>query len=204
MSSLRDEPLVDAADLAIPALDAARLLLGCALVRDEVVLRITEVEAYCWPDDTANHCRMGRTERNAPMWGPAGRAYVYRCYGIHPMLNVVCGRVGEGTAVLIRAAELVEGHAQVAARRGGRTGPEALAGPGRLGAALALDPTWSHHDLCAPGGLELRRGPAFSTLLAGPRIGIGYATPADQAAPWRLAAADCAWVSHRKPLRPVT
>jgi DNA-3-methyladenine glycosylase len=187
-------------DLAVDALIAARRLLGCLLVRDQVVLRITEVEAYRWPDDTANHCRMGRTPRNEPMWGPAGRAYVYRCYGIHAMLNVVTGAVGEGAAVLIRGADVVEGESTVRARRGGKLD---LAGPGKVGAALALDPTWSHHDLGEPGGLELRVGAPPARLLAGPRVGIDYASPADRAAPWRLACADSRQVSQRRTLRDV-
>ena len=104
---------------ARPAEVVAPALLGMLLVRDDVVLRITEVEAYAWPDDTANHCRMGRTARNAPMWGPAGHAYVYRCYGLHAMLNVVTNAEGEGAAVLVRACEPVAGHATIAERRRG-------------------------------------------------------------------------------------
>ena len=189
-----------AADLTVDALIAARRLLGCLLVRDDVVLRIAEVEAYRWPDDTANHCRMGRTPRNEPMWGPAGRAYVYRCYGIHAMLNVVTGGVGEGAAVLIRGADVLAGQETVRARRGGMLD---LAGPGKVGAALDLDPTWSHHDLGVPGGLELRPGPAPTRVLVGPRVGIDYASPDDRAAPWRLACADSRQVSQRRALRDV-
>lgn len=184
-------------ELAVDALIAARRLLGALLVHDEVVLRIVEVEAYRWPDDTANHCRMGRTARNEPMWGPAGHTYVYRCYGIHPMLNVVTDSVGEGAAVLIRGAEILEGEAIVRARRSGRVD---LAGPGKVATALGLDPAWSHHDLCAPGGLELRRGDPVDRVLAGPRVGIDYASPADRAAPWRLACPDSRQVSQRRRL----
>src|SRR3954453_1323710 len=99
------------------ALDVAETLLGKLLQRGEVVLRITEVEAYRHPNDTANHCRMGRTPRNAPMWGPPGHAYVYLCYGIHRMLNLVTNDEGEGAAVLIRSCEPVAGLATVAERR---------------------------------------------------------------------------------------
>lgn len=191
---------LDPAELAVDALIAARRLLGCLLVRDDVVLRITEVEAYRWPDDTANHCRMGRTARNDPMWGPAGRAYVYRCYGIHAMLNVVTGLVDEGAAVLIRGADVLEGHDTVRSRRGGKLD---LAGPGKVGAALALDPTWSHHDLTAPGGLELRAGSPVARVRAGPRVGIDYSAPADRDAPWRLAVSDSRQVSVPRTLRDV-
>jgi DNA-3-methyladenine glycosylase len=144
---------------------------------------------------------MGRTERNAPMWGPPGRAYVYLCYGIHQMLNVVTGPDGEGAAVLIRGAEVLAGHETVAERRGGRTGAGSLAGPGKVGAALGLDTSWSHHDLLAPGGLELRRGAPVDEVLSGPRVGIGYASAEHQAAPWRLAVADSDQVSHRRSLQ---
>ena len=182
-------------------LRVARELLGAHLVRDEVVLRITEVEAYL-PGDTANHCRAGRTPRNAAMWGPPGRAYVYLCYGIHHLLNLVTGEDGVGTAVLIRAAEPVAGLDVVRARRGGRSGPVLLTGPGKVGQALALDTGWSHHPLTAPGGLEVRAGTPPSSVLVGPRVGVDYAAPEDRDAPWRLAVAGTPWVSHRRSLRP--
>jgi DNA-3-methyladenine glycosylase len=69
--------------LAGPAPRAAKALLGCELVHGEVVLRIVEVEAYGGPEDSASHARHGRTSRNAAMWGPSGRAYLYFCYGVH-------------------------------------------------------------------------------------------------------------------------
>ena len=180
------------------ALEVARELLGQRIHAGEVVLRITEVEAYRHPNDTANHCRMGRTTRNAPMWGPPGHAYVYLCYGMHHMLNLVTGDEGEGAAVLIRACEPVAGHALITQRRGGQTKPSSLAGPGKIGAALALDRSHSSHCLYRSGALELREGEAPRVVLAGPRIGIDYASKEDRLAPWRLAVADSAWVSERK------
>lgn len=183
------------------ALSVARDLLGRYLVRDSVVLRITEVEAYRWPDDTASHANRGQTRRNAPMFGPPGHAYVYLCYGLHQMLNVVARPEGEAAAVLIRACEPVEGLDVVAARRGGRRGPDALTGPGKVGAALAIDTSWSGHPLWAPGGLVLTHGAPADDALEGPRVGIDYAEPAHRDAPWRLAVADCRWVSHRRSLR---
>src|SRR5690606_14899712 len=98
------------------ALTVAHDLIGTLLVRDEVVLRVTEVEAYR-VGDTASHCRAGKTARNAPMWGPPGRAYIYLCYGLHQMLNLVTDEDGVGAAVLVRAAELVSGEATVLERR---------------------------------------------------------------------------------------
>jgi len=184
------------------ALVVARDVLGMHLCRGDVTIQITEVEAYRWPDDSANHCRAGRTSRNEPMWGPGGQAYVYLCYGIHNMLNLVTNPSGEGAAVLIRAAEPITGIETIIARRGGRTGPQSLAGPGKVGAALALDRSWSGHLLFESGGLELRYGRPVVDVLSGPRVGIDYAHADDVRAPWRLADGGSAWVSHRKLLMP--
>ncbi|MEX1365884.1 MAG: DNA-3-methyladenine glycosylase [Nannocystaceae bacterium] len=182
-------------------LEVAPALLGQHIVRDGVVLRITEVEAYRWPGDTACHARSGRTARNAPLWGPPGRAYVYLCYGIHNMLNVVTGRDGQAQAVLIRACEVVEGHEEVIRRRGGVHGPASLAGPGKVGQALALDTGWSHHPLFRAGELMLRRGEPPASIVVGPRVGIDYAEPAHRRLPWRFADADSAAVTHGRGLR---
>lgn len=184
------------------ALDVARQLLGKYLCHGPVVLRITEVEAYRAEDDTACHARMGRTARNAPMWGPPGRAYVYLCYGLHQMLNLVTGPSGHPAAVLIRACEPVAGLEVIRARRRGLEGPQLLAGPGRVAQALALDGSFNHHPLYRPGGLVLREGPPPAGVLVGPRIGVDYAEPQHREAPWRLAASDSAWISQRRGLRP--
>jgi DNA-3-methyladenine glycosylase len=136
------------------------------------------------------------------MWGPPGHAYVYLCYGMHHMLNLVTGADGEGAAVLIRGCEPVAGHALVAERRGGQTRPSSLAGPGKVAAALALDRSHSGRCLFRRGALEVREGEAASAVLAGPRIGIDYASAQHRRAPWRLAVADSAWVSARKLLKP--
>lgn len=196
-------PLLPQDFYARDALEVAYDLLGQLLVRDGVTLRITEVEAYRYPDDTANHCRTGRTRRNAPMWGPPGHAYVYLCYGIHMMLNLVTNAEGEGAAVLIRAAEPVTGLETIRARRGDKEGPVLLTGPGKVGAALQMNTDWSHHPLFTEGGLEVRAGEPPAGRLAGPRVGIGYADPAHVRAPWRLACADTPWVSQRRTLEPL-
>jgi DNA-3-methyladenine glycosylase len=183
---------------------AARSLLGQLLVRDDVTLRITEVEAYDGPRDSASHARHGRTARNAPMWGPPGRAYLYFCYGMHWMLNVVTGPEGEASAVLIRGAEVVSGLETVLhRRRAAKPIAQLCAGPGNVAQALGLDKSFDGHDLRAPGGLELRPGVPPARILAGPRLGIGFATPADQARPWRFADGDSKAVLQRKALRPV-
>ncbi len=185
------------------ALDVARDLLGQEIWRGEVGLRITEVEAYRYPDDTANHCRSGLTPRNAAMWGPPGRAYVYLCYGLHQLLNLVTNRDGEGAAVLIRSCEPIAGHRVVRRRRGGKEGPVLLTGPGKVGQALGLDTSFCGHPLYRRGGLEVREGSPASDVAVGSRIGIGYADPEHQSAEWRLAVSDSPWVSHRRDLRRV-
>jgi len=176
----------------------ARGLLGKLLRREEVVLRITETEAYSGPEDSASHARFGHTPRNATMWGPPGRAYVYLCYGLHNMLNVVTGPAGVAGAVLIRAAEPVEGLSTISARRGQRSGPVLLTGPGKVGAALALDTSFSGQPLYRRGDLELRHGDPPASILTGPRVGIDFAEAGDRDAPRRFAAADSRWVSSPK------
>lgn len=179
------------------ALEVARDLIGCFVSHAGVTLRITEVEAYRYPGDTANHARMGRTRRNAPMWGQPGHAYVYLCYGLHHMLNFVTGPEGHPAAVLIRGGEPVEGMAEVRARRPGRAGPGLSNGPGKVGAALGLHTALSGSPL--DGVITVEARVVTPTLVVGPRIGIGYASPADQAAPWRVAEAGSAWVSFPVP-----
>ncbi|MQM00245.1 hypothetical protein Taro_032975 [Colocasia esculenta] len=207
------------------ALDLAPRLLGKLLRRDDVTLRITEVEAYR-PNDTACHGRFGVTARTAPLFGPGGHAYVYMCYGIHMMLNVVADKEGVGAAVLIRSCSPVTGLKTIQQRRGQKTDkPVLLAGPGKVGKALGLSTAWSSHPLyitgvlkptsvsylpCTlgsfvlnsheviSGGLELLDGPAPEKVLVGPRIGIEYASPEHAAAPWRFAIADSPWISSPK------
>jgi len=183
-----------------PVEEVAPALLGQLLCREGIVLRITEVEAYGGPEDSASHARHGRTPRNAPMWEEGGRAYIYFCYGMHHMLNLVTGREGEAAAVLIRACEPVEGLEQIRERRGGLEGPPLLTGPGRVAQALGLDRSFNHHPLFEAGGLELRRGESPERILAGPRVGIAFASPEDRAARLRFAAAGTRWVSHLRPL----
>ncbi|WP_257306997.1 DNA-3-methyladenine glycosylase [Geothrix campi] len=190
--------------LAGPVPLAAQALLGMVLVRGEVALRITEVEAYDGRGDSASHARHGRTARNAPMWGPPGRAYLYFCYGVHWMLNVVTGPEGEASAVLIRGAEVVAGLETVLQRRkAAKVTPQLCAGPGKVAQALGLDRTFDGHDLLTPGGLELRPGTPPARLLAGPRLGIAFATAEDQARPWRFADADSRAVLQPKALGPL-
>jgi len=184
------------------ALEVAHDLIGCTLTHGPVTLRITEVEAYRHPGDTANHARMGRTPRNAPMWGPPGHAYVYLCYGLHQMLNLVTNQEGEAAAVLIRAAEVVAGEEVVRARRAPVTGPAMLTGPGKVGAALGVTTALSGSPLTGPITVGARD--REYARLVGPRVGIDYASPEDRAAPWRVAMAGTRWVSVRRGLTPLT
>ena len=181
-------------------LEVARDLLGRHLRKGGVELRITEVEAYRGPTDTASHSTAGVTARTEPMFGPPGHAYVYLIYGLHQMLNLVARPAG--AAVLIRAAEPMAGLETIRARRGGKVGPVLLTGPGKVGQALAIDRSFSGHPLYEPGGLEVLAGAPVEAWLEGPRVGIDYAEPHDRDAPWRLAVPGTRWVSQRRTLRP--
>ena len=183
------------------ALDVAADLVGCEILHGEVRVRITEVEAYRFPGDTANHARIGKTQRNWPMWGPPGHAYVYLCYGLHTLLNFVTGPEGHAAAVLIRGAEPLEGLPIIRARRRGLDGPSLLDGPGKVGEALGLTTALSDTRLGDPISVFARAG--TPELIRGPRVGIHYADPVDQAAPWRIAMAGSPWVGHRRSLRSV-
>jgi DNA-3-methyladenine glycosylase len=177
----------------------ARELLGHLLVRDDVVLRITEVEAYGGPEDSASHVRHGRTGRNAIMWGKGGHAYLYLCYGLHWMLNVVTGEEGQGAAVLIRACEPVAGLDTLLARRMmNAVKPALLAGPGRVTQGLSLDQVFNGEALYRKGDLELREGEPPSAIISGPRVGIAFATKEDQHSHRRYAVAETPWISSPK------
>lgn len=187
----------------IDALDLAPRLLGKFLRRDGVVLQITEVEAYR-PNDTACHGRFGITSRTAPVFGPGGHAYVYLCYGLHMMLNIVADKEGVGAAVLVRSCSPVSGLETIQERRGQKTEkPVLLTGPGKVGQALGISTAWSYHSLYSPGGLEVLDGPEPEKILIGPRVGIEYASPEHVSAPWRFAVAGTSWISAPKnTLRP--
>lgn len=179
-----------------PALDVAYDLVGAVLRCGDIALRITEVEAY-EHTESASHCYRGKTERNAPLWGPPGYLYVYLCYGVHNLVNISTDNNGVGSGVLIRSASALEGISHVLERRNkSRITPDLLAGPGKVGQALNAQRTWSHTPVFTPNVLEVHRGTPAHSLRVGPRVGIGYATPEDQALPWRIADAQSRAVSH--------
>jgi DNA-3-methyladenine glycosylase len=128
--------------------EVAPELLGKLLVRGDRTARIVEVEAYCGADDPGSHAYRGMTKRNATMFGPAGRLYVYFTYGMHWCANAVCGREGEGVAVLLRAAEPVSGVDEMRTLRpAARRDRDLLSGPARLCQAFGLDGTFDGCDL---------------------------------------------------------
>ena len=175
-------------------------LVGRYVRRGDVVLRIVEVEAYEGPEDSASHARVGHTARNAPMWGPGGHAYVYLCYGIHWMLNVVTGPAGSAGAVLIRAGEPVAGWETLRARRGPRPERAWASGPGRLGQALGLSGVHSGTSL-VDGAVQLLVGHPVRDLWRGPRVGITYAEACDRRRRWRWADPRSVHVSRPQPPR---
>ncbi|CAA2970945.1 DNA-3-methyladenine glycosylase [Olea europaea subsp. europaea] len=182
----------------IDALELAPRLLGKFLKKDDVVLQITEVEAYR-PNDSACHARFGITSRTAPVFGPGGHTYIYLCYGLHTMLNVVADKEGVGAAVLIRSCAPVSGLETIQQRRGLKTEkPVLLTGPGKVGQALGISTEWSNHPLFTLGGLELLDGPEPEKILVGPRVGIEYALPEHVTALWRFAMAGTPWISAPK------
>jgi DNA-3-methyladenine glycosylase len=135
-------------------LEVARKLLGARLVStvggERATCVIVETEAYAGPEDPASHAATvrGLTQRNRAMFGPPGRAYVYRSYGMHWCMNVVTGPEGVAQAVLIRGVEPIEGESLMLRRRGGRV--PIGAGPGRVCAALAIAGPQYGHDLREP------------------------------------------------------
>ncbi len=131
--------------LSRPVVEAARALLGWRLTHataaGSVTVELTEVEAYGGERDPASHAGRGRTPRNAVMFGPPGRLYVYFSYGMHWCANLVVAREGEASAVLLRAGRVVDGIDLARARRGPKVSDRALArGPACLTQALGIGP----------------------------------------------------------------
>lgn len=170
--------------------DVARGLLGWTFLRDGVGGRIVEVEAY-GPDDPASHAYRGRTERNGSMFGEPGTLYVYRSYGIHWCVNIVCEPEGTGAAVLLRALEPTHGLTEMRARRGDLDVRALCSGPGKLTQALGISGADDGLVVVAPLFLlEPPRNPV--DFVATPRVGI---TKADEL-PWRYVVKGTQWASR--------
>jgi DNA-3-methyladenine glycosylase len=183
-----------------PVLVVARELIGCVVTHGECSGVIIETEAY-HDSEPACHAFVGLTPRTRTLFGPPGRAYVYRSYGIHALLNAVCEPEGVGAAVLIRALEPVAGLALMRRRRGAVRERDLCAGPGRLTQALGIG--LQHNDS------DLGQGPVVFSGRVGrwrdvavdvdTRIGITKAVDL----PWRFCAAGSRSLSRpvRSPVR---
>jgi DNA-3-methyladenine glycosylase len=200
-----------------PTLDVARDLIGKVLVHNRRGVRtsgvIVEVEAYIGESDPACHAAPGPTNRNVPLYGPPGYAYVYLNYGIHSMMNVVTEAAGSPAAVLIRALDPLEGVATMRRRRAramkGRRQRSASAfdahelcrGPGNLTMAMGITLDDNRADLCGDRDdrlyLDDRGIEMGSAIVWGSRIGINVGTEH----PWRAYHATSVAVSARRASR---
>lgn len=153
-----------------PCLEVARDLVGKILVHrtpeGELRLRITETEAYCGVNDTACHAHKGRTKRTEVLYADAGTVYVYLCYGIHNLMNIITGDIDDPQGVLIRACE-------------------GYPGPGRLTKYLQI--TRDHNRLSILGEeIWIEDDGQRYEIKTDKRVGIGYASQEDQDKPWRF------------------
>lgn len=165
--------------LAKPAAQIAPCLLGCTLVHESpegtTAGKIVEVEAY-HEDDPAAHSYIGRTGRNAVMFGPAGKLYVYFTYGMHYCANIVTGKAGRGEAVLLRALEPISGIELMRKRRGREDARLLCAGPARLVEAMGITMEDNGRDLFSGRLRLLAKDPAEKiAVVRTTRIGISKA-----------------------------
>lgn len=168
-----------------PVVDVARDLVGCVVTHGETSGVIVETEAY-HDSEPACHAYVGLTPRTRVLFGPPGRAYVYRSYGIHALLNAVCEAEGVGAAVLVRALEPLEGIELMRLRRRLQRPQDLCSGPGKLTQALGVELELNDGDLLG-GPIEISaRPPAWERveLTASTRIGITKAVEL----PWRFCA----------------
>lgn len=188
---------LDADFFARPVAEVAPELVGCTLLVGGVGGVVVETERY-QQDDPASHSFGGPRGRNAVMFGPPGRVYVYRSYGIHWCMNLVCEPEGSGAAVLLRALMPTHGLDAMRARRAGRPDRLLCAGPGRLCAALGVDGALDGASVVEPDGAVAVHGRTGAVrIVRGPRVGITKAT----ARPWRFGLAGSAHLSRPFPRR---
>jgi DNA-3-methyladenine glycosylase len=182
---------LDRTAFAADVVAVARALIGTTLLVDGVGGVVVETEAYD-PADPASHSFAGPTARNAAMFGPVGHAYVYRSYGLHWCLNLVCDATRPGSAVLIRAIAPTEGIEIMRMRRGLEPLRLLCAGPGRLAQALAVTGAMTGLPLDGPPFRLLPRTEAEPAIAVGPRIGLtrGVDTP------WRFGLAGSPFLSR--------
>lgn len=176
-----------------PVVQVAQDLLGMRLVRvinnTRVEGIILETEAYQGEEDLACHAHVGLTRRNAIMYGPPGRAYVYFTYGMHWLLNCVCERQGFPAAVLIRALLPVNGLEEIAERRSGRPQPQWMDGPAKICQAMDIDGQQNgvNLTLVADNLFIENSTPALDgRIIASPRIGINQVPEPWLSIPWRF------------------
>lgn len=150
-----------------PCLEVARDLVGKVLVVNGNRLRISETEAYCGESDTACHAHKGRTQRTEVLYAQAGTVYVYLCYGIHWLLNIVTGEKEQPEAVLIRACLEAPG-------------------PGRLTKALGITGRFNRDSVVDSAELWIEDDGFSCQVVTDKRVGIGYASQEDQDRPWRF------------------
>jgi DNA-3-methyladenine glycosylase len=184
---------VNASFYARPVLEVARDLIGCVIAHEGCAGVIVETEAY-HDSEPACHAFVGLTPRTSTLFGPPGKAYVYRSYGIHALLNAVTEPEGVGAAVLIRALEPVDGIEWMRARRGVEPVSALCSGPGKLTEALGIG---LEHN-----GVDLEQGPVvISERLAawrGAQISVDKRIGITKAAelPWRFCAAGSRFLSR--------
>jgi len=171
--------------------EVAPELIGGTLLVAGVGGKIVEVEAYD-QDDPASHGFRGPTSRTAAMFGPPGHAYVYRSYGVHWCINLVCAEEGRAEAALVRALEPTQGLEEMRQRRGLEAERALCSGPGKLCQALGISQAYDGLPLDEPP-FELRAREGEPELASGPRIGITRAV--DQ--PWRYGLAGSPFLSRR-------
>jgi len=176
-----------------PAPQVAPAMIGKRLVRLQNGQRLSgiimETEAYQGQNDLACHARVGRTKRTEPMFGQAGKAYIYFTYGMHWLFNIVTDEVDIPSAVLIRAIFPLEGTAQIEENRPmlARTA-NWLNGPAKLTQGLGIDGALNEHDLCQTGStifLEDGIDPPKELVRTSPRVGLGKTPEPWLSIPWR-------------------
>ena len=179
-----------------PVLEVAPDLLGCVVRHGETSGVIVETEAY-HESEPACHAHVGLTARTHILFGAPARAYVYRSYGIHALLNAVCEPEGVGAAVLIRALEPLDGLEVMRARRGLQRAEDLCSGPGKLSQALGIELTENDTSLLDGPVTIAERAAAWRDVrwVAGERIGITKAVDLE----WRFCALGSRSVSRPWP-----